>query len=157
MSADEVVVEPATPDRRDDVVAVFGTRGDPPWCWCQHFLTTGQGCTTSAEANRHALEHQVTGRCGSRSAGVCRGAAGGVATALLRAARPFARAHGASVLEGHPAEVTLMDRRLPSATLCHGVLSSFLDAGSGGVGRTAPARPVVRGSPDDIAALGTRP
>jgi GNAT superfamily N-acetyltransferase len=38
-------VHAATADRWDDLVAVFGTRGDDPgWCWCQRFLrpTTGR-------------------------------------------------------------------------------------------------------------------
>lgn len=30
---------PATPERWDDLVAVFGRRGDDPgWCWCQRFM-----------------------------------------------------------------------------------------------------------------------
>jgi len=32
-----VSVTDATSDRWDDLVAVFGTRGDPPGCWCQWF------------------------------------------------------------------------------------------------------------------------
>ena len=30
---------PATPERWDDIVTVFGRRGnDPDWCWCQRFM-----------------------------------------------------------------------------------------------------------------------
>jgi ribosomal protein S18 acetylase RimI-like enzyme len=41
-------------------VALFGTRGDPSWCWCQFFLTTGKGYAQSAAANQAALHAQVT-------------------------------------------------------------------------------------------------
>ena len=37
------------------MVDLFGTRGDPSWCWCQFFLTTGGSYTTSAAENRDAL------------------------------------------------------------------------------------------------------
>ena len=34
-----VQVQPATPDRWNDLVAAFGRRGeDPSWCWCRRFL-----------------------------------------------------------------------------------------------------------------------
>lgn len=54
-----IEVVPATPDRWDDLVAVFGTKGDPSWCWCQFFLTTGRGYEESKQANRDALCTQV--------------------------------------------------------------------------------------------------
>jgi hypothetical protein len=42
----------ASPQRWDDVVAVFGRRGnDPGWCWCRRFLDPSEGTrrpTTSA-------------------------------------------------------------------------------------------------------------
>ena len=34
----DVTTEPATADRWDDVLAVFGTRGDPARCWCAYLL-----------------------------------------------------------------------------------------------------------------------
>ena len=68
----------------------------------------------------------------------------GVATALLEAAIPFAREHGAEVLEGHPVDVAARQGRSAGAILYHGVLSTFLAAGFTEVGRTGPARPVVR-------------
>ncbi len=54
-------VEPLTPQRWDDVVALFGTRGDPSWCWCQYFRVTGRMSTTThlAQDNRAALHRQV--------------------------------------------------------------------------------------------------
>jgi GNAT superfamily N-acetyltransferase len=55
------VVVPASPERWDDLVTVFGTRGDPASCWCQFFLTTGRAYEESAGANRAALCAQVRG------------------------------------------------------------------------------------------------
>lgn len=54
-----IVVVPATRDRWEDLTAVFGTRGDPSWCWCQHFVTTGQGYAHATAANRAALHDEV--------------------------------------------------------------------------------------------------
>ena len=56
---DEVVTSPLTEQGWDDLVALFGTRGDPSWCWCQFFLTTGKGYTQSSSANKAALHRQV--------------------------------------------------------------------------------------------------
>lgn len=55
----EIRVEPATRARWADVVTVFGTRGDPSWCWCQYFMSTGDSYFESATANRSALHRQV--------------------------------------------------------------------------------------------------
>lgn len=52
-------IAPATVERWPDLVTVFGTRGDPSWCWCQFFLTTGNVYRDSAERNRADLERQV--------------------------------------------------------------------------------------------------
>ena len=43
----------------DDVVDLFGTRGDPSWCWCQFFLTTGNDYTRDTDANREQLRSQA--------------------------------------------------------------------------------------------------
>lgn len=58
-TTDEVVTAPLTERDWDDLVALFGTRGDPSWCWCQFFLTTGKDYTRSAAANKAALHRQV--------------------------------------------------------------------------------------------------
>jgi GNAT superfamily N-acetyltransferase len=53
-------VEPLTSQRWEDLVDLFGVRGDPARCWCQFFLLTGpQWKAASAEANRAALRRQV--------------------------------------------------------------------------------------------------
>ncbi len=54
------VVVPATSERWRDLEVVFGTRGDPSWCFCQFFLTTGSGYRESAEPNRQALCAQLS-------------------------------------------------------------------------------------------------
>ena len=55
-----VAVVPATSERWPDLEMVFGNRGDPSWCFCQFFLTTGSGYEKSAEHNRQALCTQVS-------------------------------------------------------------------------------------------------
>jgi GNAT superfamily N-acetyltransferase len=59
-----VQVQPATADRWDDLVSVFGRRGeDPSWCWCQLFLRSEPDHSPSFGAtpdNRQALLHEVT-------------------------------------------------------------------------------------------------
>jgi GNAT superfamily N-acetyltransferase len=58
-----VQVHPATSDRWNDVVTVFGRRGeDPSWCWCRLFLRST--ICKSAESgprpdNRDALRHEI--------------------------------------------------------------------------------------------------
>ncbi len=57
-------VRPLEEDDWDDLVALFGTRGDPAWCWCQFFVTTGGGYAEGPRAeraarNRPALLRQV--------------------------------------------------------------------------------------------------
>ncbi len=58
----DLEVHALTPARFEDVVELFGTRGDPSWCWCQFFLTTGGDYTRSTDANREALRAQAARR-----------------------------------------------------------------------------------------------
>ena len=67
-----------------------------------------------------------------------------MATALLEAAIPFARDHGAGVLEGHPVDVAERGGKVAGANLYHGPLSTFLAAGFTVVARPTSSRPVVR-------------
>jgi GNAT superfamily N-acetyltransferase len=55
----DVVIRPISPARWDDLVELFGTRGDPSWCWCQYFLTTGRSYEESAARNQAALRAQI--------------------------------------------------------------------------------------------------
>lgn len=57
-----ITVVPATSEVWPDVEVVFGTRGDPSWCFCQFFVTTGSGYQESAERNREALRAQLSQR-----------------------------------------------------------------------------------------------
>lgn len=64
-------VRPLAAAEWDDLAAVFGTRGDPAWCWCQFFVTTGEAYArppARGEQNRAALRSQVQGA--SRPLGV---------------------------------------------------------------------------------------
>jgi GNAT superfamily N-acetyltransferase len=190
-----VQVRPATPERWDDLVTVFGRRGnDPSWCWCQLFLSSGPDKLTSSRPtadNRKALQQEVThalqppgliayvedhpvgwSRVGPRSAFprvqgnralarllpddpgawwvTCfavdsRHRGSGVASALLDAAVAFARDHGATAVEGHPVDVAAWRAtRVSGAALFTGTKTLFAAAGFSEVGRTFPARPVMR-------------
>ena len=56
----EVRIVPATPAIWDDVVAVFGTKGDPSRCWCQWFrMRNADWKHATTAANREALKQQV--------------------------------------------------------------------------------------------------
>ena len=69
----------------------------------------------------------------------------GVGHALLNAAVSHARAHGAVAVEGHPVDVaTLTGASASGAALFTGTLAMFLAAGFTEIGRTFPARPVMR-------------
>jgi GNAT superfamily N-acetyltransferase len=60
-----IEVQPATADRWNDVVAVFGQRGnDPSWEWCQLFLraeSAGRASAKPPEDNREALRLEING------------------------------------------------------------------------------------------------
>ncbi len=189
----DLSIAPATAGRWGDLVTVFGTRGDPSWCWCQFFLTTGNGYHDSAARNRAALQAQVRGAdvppgliayrsgepvgwlqlgprtsyprvtgqvasakvVGERDVGesVWRTTCfvvrvghrrQGVARALLAGGVEYAAEHGATVLEGHPVDVSARDTRPAGAVLYHGTASMFAGAGFVEIGRTAPTRPVMR-------------
>ena len=56
----DLEIVPATPARWADLETVFGTRGDPSWCWCQYFLTTGRSYEESAERNHDALRRELS-------------------------------------------------------------------------------------------------
>ena len=54
-----VTVVDATAERWDDLVAVFGTRGDPPRCWCQWFRHQRPGFAATTGQRRADLQAQV--------------------------------------------------------------------------------------------------
>lgn len=55
----ELTIEPATEQRWDDVLAVFGTRGDPSRCWCSYLLADGRPDYTQRDRNRDELRSRV--------------------------------------------------------------------------------------------------
>lgn len=65
----------------------------------------------------------------------------GVSRALLEAAKEFARARGATCLEGYPVEPA---RRQADAFVYTGLASTFRRAGFVEVARRSPTRPVMR-------------
>jgi GNAT superfamily N-acetyltransferase len=193
-SGRRVRVAPLTPDTWVDVEAVFGSKGDAAFCWCQFFrMQQAEWKASTREGNRQALceqarrdrppgliayaDHEPVGWLGlgprtayARLMGNTRlgqSAAGddlvspsiwavncfvvrvgfrrkGIAAALLAAAPEFARAHGATVLEGHPVDVRTKPGKPSSADLYHGVVTTFEAAGYTEVARTGPTRPVMR-------------
>jgi GNAT superfamily N-acetyltransferase len=55
-----VHIADATPERWDDLVAIMGTRGDPPRCWCQWFrLLRPEFGATTIEQRREAMRCQL--------------------------------------------------------------------------------------------------
>jgi GNAT superfamily N-acetyltransferase len=55
----DLEVQPATGERWDDVLAVFGSRGDPSRCWCSYLLADGGVDYTQRDRNRDQLHAQV--------------------------------------------------------------------------------------------------
>ena len=47
-------VEDATPERWDDLLAVFGSGGDPAHCWCQWFRQQRPGYAARSSEQRRA-------------------------------------------------------------------------------------------------------
>ncbi|GAB2458340.1 GNAT family N-acetyltransferase [Xylanimonas ulmi] len=177
----------------DDVVTVFGTRGDAAHCWCQWWKLSSAEYRAASDAERcEALRVQASssatspgvlayrdgvpvGWCGveprprlgrvARSRTLAATLAGqdladdgvwavscfvvprehrgtGITRALLGGAVEVARAGGAHVVEAYP--VDTQGRRVASASLFHGPLSLFADAGFEVVAWQRPGRPVVR-------------
>ena len=68
----------------------------------------------------------------------------GVANALLGAAVDHARAHGATVVEGHPVDTgALRAEQVSGSALFTGTMQTFLNQGFSEIGRTYPSRPVM--------------
>lgn len=69
----------------------------------------------------------------------------GIGTALLGAAVDFARARGATSVEGHPVDVAaLRAAQVSGSAVFTGTSTMFAAAGFLEIGRTFPSRPVVR-------------
>ncbi len=68
----------------------------------------------------------------------------GIGLQLLRAAADWARDHGASVLDGHPVDVDVLQSAPAASAVFTGTLSMFRAAGFTEIGRTYPSRPLMR-------------
>jgi GNAT superfamily N-acetyltransferase len=55
MSGMALTIVPATPERWDDLVALFGERGDPSRCWCMYFRATSAEWRRGPAANREGF------------------------------------------------------------------------------------------------------
>jgi len=61
MTGASLEIQPLTPDRFQDLAALFEEGGDPKWCWCAYFRYRGRDWSNSTGAqNREALESLVT-------------------------------------------------------------------------------------------------
>ena len=55
-TSDAIAIHPLTPDRWDDLTALFEEGGDPKWCWCQFYRVRGlDWSNSSADGNRERL------------------------------------------------------------------------------------------------------
>lgn len=68
----------------------------------------------------------------------------GIGAELLKAAVDHARAHGATVVDGHPVDKDRLTGNPSPASLFTGTLAMFTAAGFHELGRTYPSRPVMR-------------
>jgi GNAT superfamily N-acetyltransferase len=68
----------------------------------------------------------------------------GVGTALREGAREHARRHGATVVDGHPVDLSRAASAPSPSALFTGTLAMFQDAGFAEIGRTHRTRPVMR-------------
>lgn len=55
----EMRIEPATPQRWDDVVTVFGLRGEPSRCWCVFLRRADVSYAVSARSANRATLHEA--------------------------------------------------------------------------------------------------
>jgi GNAT superfamily N-acetyltransferase len=108
-----VEVHDCTPDRWDDVVAVFEGPGDPGRCWCQWFLRGASADRAHAAQNRAALQEQVQGDRPPGVLGYLDGAPSGWAAVAPRPT--YTRLARSTILEGTTAE-GLADARIWSVT-----------------------------------------
>lgn len=80
----------------------------------------------------------------------------GIGGALLQAGIDHARRNGASVVEGHPVDVSrLVARNVSASALFTGTFSMFEKAGFHEIARTYPSRPVMRVNTEACSANRT--
>ena len=139
----EITVVPANEASREDLEAVFGTRGDTSRCQCQHCKIRDMEWRSVPWPGRPedktddsvwSVTRFVT-RTGFRRRGVSR--------ALACAAVDFARERGARALEGYPM-ITEPDVDITWGELHVGSRGAFADAGFTEVIRPTVRRVVMR-------------
>jgi GNAT superfamily N-acetyltransferase len=55
-----VEIHPLTPDRWDDLAALFQEGGDPKWCWCQFYRERGLDWSNSTAADNRRRLRKLT-------------------------------------------------------------------------------------------------
>ncbi len=195
-AAAKIDILPLTPERMEDLAALFGLGGDPKRCWCSFFRVRNADIINgTAQENRAVLERSLAATATQQRAPglvayrdsvpigwvsvgprddyprlqhsrvlgpldelptwsivcfvVARGhRRRGVAAALLDAAVAYAREHGATLVEGYPADPSAGERISP-ASAYKGTLGMFEHAGfrvaaRRQANRASPVRPIVR-------------
>jgi GNAT superfamily N-acetyltransferase len=85
----ELEVHPLTPDRWPDMVALFGDRGDPSWCWCSwQRVPPGEHGRGAAELSRERLRIAAGLQPGPGLVAYARGEPAGWVSVAPRAAFP---------------------------------------------------------------------
>jgi GNAT superfamily N-acetyltransferase len=145
---------PATQERWDDIVTVFGRRGDDPgWCWCQRFMEPPLDGMTLA-SNRDALHCEI--QSASVPPGVLAyvdGTAAGWARVMPRTAVPLVQKNRAlrRILDDDPGVWWITCFAVDRQHRSLGVATALLDAAvahAGSHGATA-----LEGHPVDTDAL----
>ena len=77
-SESKVVIRPVTPDRWDDVVALFGPRGACAGCWCMYFRQSRSEFERKRRLESAGAAAADRWRCRARAAGLRRRCAGGL-------------------------------------------------------------------------------
>jgi len=54
-AAPELTIVPLTPQRLDDLAALFDQGGDPKWCWCTYFRVRGRSFSNSTAVENRSL------------------------------------------------------------------------------------------------------
>ncbi len=152
----------ASGERWDDVTTVFGTRGDPSWCWCQYFLTTGSSYEESTDRNREALRDELSSPEPGRSIGLLAYLDGEpVGWAQLGPRARFPRITGSAVQAALLQEAGLGDDGWRVTCFVvrvghrrAGVASALLDAAVAEA--RAAGAPRLEGNPVDLAVRGGR-
>ena len=138
-TASRIAVRPLTPERWDDLAAVFG-RGICRQCWCMYWRAPRKKFEAAqGEPNRRRFQARVAAGPPPGLLAYADGEPVGWVQVSPRADVP--QWNGARVVEACPVET---EAKRPNISLYHGIASSFSRAGFKEVARRRPDRPLMR-------------